>query len=141
MARVRILVIGDDSSKRLKLNSQLREGEHSELSDTNPLEITLVQSSGVTYEYFELTNDRRCRPYLQLYLDILGQVDLVMYLCVPGQSAKDMKEWLRLLPLAPLKLLFVSEEPAYSNQTKLIDKLSNCFRKEMVESIVFLPRL
>jgi|JI6StandDraft_1071083.scaffolds.fasta_scaffold03461_15 hypothetical protein len=107
--RLRILVVGDDSSKRLRLNSGQHADETSELSDSNPLEITIVQAAGVSFEYFELTNDRRCRPYLQLYLDLLGQVDLVLYLCVPGQSEKDMKEWLRLMPLAPLKLLFVSQ--------------------------------
>lgn len=119
-SRIKILVIGDDSAPRLPIYSAAEPASRAELSDSNPLEITLVGNGNNVFEYYELTNDRKCRPYLQLYLDMLREVDVVIYICVCGQSVKDMKEWLRLLPLVPLKLLFVSDEAAYNSQTKLI---------------------
>jgi len=45
-AHMRILVIGDDSSARLPFN--VESSQRSELSDSNPLEITLVQIGQVT---------------------------------------------------------------------------------------------
>lgn len=91
-------------------------------------------------ELYSLTNDRKCRPYLPIYLELV-EIEMVVYVCrMDAADARDMREWFRVLPDRDFRIYFYSEEKAFKQQTKLIERLARCFRKPVVESIVFEGR-